>query len=348
MSTNGLMYLNVVVVKVLERDDIDKVVPIYLEAFKDTTEADAAALWFSCNLGAYPQKICFGAWQGNILLGYIVWTERGGFRDEAVWELEQIAVEVNYRSQGIGTKLILDSLESIKSHITKRGATLKLIMVSTGVNNRALRLYERALGATKEAVIRDLYSGDELIMVTRLSVPNAASVISERGLLVLEYEQCQRGYDNRDQVIPRELNYIGVIFGVFTSALLLAVRFLDSYTWPFWIGYTIISVTGLLLLLSFLVDMLANISVRRALRNRSTEIEELLALDSGDIQTHTPLQIWRETIPKRKRSRIERFLKSMVLVRGVEKDADYFTWGGFLVILLWVSFLRLIDHPFSG
>jgi hypothetical protein len=39
--------------------------------------------------------------------------------------------------------------------------------VTTRTDNHAQRLYRKALGATPEAVIQDLYSADEVIMVAR-------------------------------------------------------------------------------------------------------------------------------------------------------------------------------------
>ena len=341
MSTGDSTVTEKLVVRLLERDNIGQVVPIYLEAFNDTSEPDDATLWFTCNLAAYPQKLCFGVWRNDLLLGYIVWTERGGFRSEAVWELEQIAVLAGYRNQRIGTTLILDSLEHIRAHTARRKATLKLVMVTTGVSNRASRLYQKALGAVKEAVVRDLYSEDEQIMVARFNPSKIAAVDSSRELFELEYEQCNQGYNNRDQVIPQEISYIGVTLGVFISALLITIRFLDTYSMLFWIAYATIALAGVLFISGFLVDVLANTSVRKSLRMRSIKIEVLLS-PTSKIEDDTPLQIWRETISKRKKIWIERLLKSLVFIKVIEKDADYFTWSGILALVVWIAFLVLV------
>jgi len=329
-----------VVVRKLESQDIDQVVPIYREAFPGESTPDTANIWFGCNLESFPQKICFGAWRGNVLVGYIVWTEKGGFRSEAVWELEQIAVSSKYRNEGIGSKLILDSLEHVKSHTAKRGAVLKLIMVTTNVKNPAHRLYERVLGATNEAVIRELYSGDEQIMVARPGLIDTAVADPHQELLKLEYQQCHQGYNSRDQIIPRELSYVGVTLSVFSAALLFAVRFLEAYSWQFWIAYLVIALAGGLLLLGFLSDILALASSRKALRARAAEIESILAPAPQDMGLLTPLQTWRKTIPGRNKPWIERFVRlSLLRKRAVETEVDYFVIASFLTIAVWASLL---------
>ncbi|MDG6913393.1 MAG: GNAT family N-acetyltransferase, partial [Nitrososphaerota archaeon] len=64
--------------------------------------------------------------------GYILWSEKGGFREQAVLELEQIAVQKQVRGQGMGRELILRSLEEVEKRLHERGARLKLVEVTTG------------------------------------------------------------------------------------------------------------------------------------------------------------------------------------------------------------------------
>lgn len=157
-----------VTIKQLRQADIDKVVLIYLGAFHGMTEREEIKHWMRCRLGAFPQVRCYGAWQNGELLGYIIWEEHGGFRADAVLELEQIAVLSQYRGQGIGTRLIQDSLEDVKAYLGERDATLKLIEITTGVENEAQRLYKKVLGAKPVATIPDLYRSDEVVMIARL------------------------------------------------------------------------------------------------------------------------------------------------------------------------------------
>lgn len=44
---------------------------------------------------------------------------------------------------------------------------MKCILVSTRTDNAAQKLYKKALGAEEAVVIKDLYSHDEVIMISR-------------------------------------------------------------------------------------------------------------------------------------------------------------------------------------
>lgn len=154
-------------IKHLGPADINEIVPIYLDAFHGMTKREEVKQWMGCRLGAFPQVRCYGIWRNGELLGYIVWEEHGGFRTKAVLELEQIAVKSQFRGQGIGTQLIVDSLIDIKACLKKRGATFKLIKIQTGIENGVQRLYKKALGAEFVATIPDLYRSDEQVMIAR-------------------------------------------------------------------------------------------------------------------------------------------------------------------------------------
>lgn len=157
-------------VKPMERDDIDDVVRIYLSSFRGMRSEDIVRYWFECNMRAYPRMQYFVALYRGRVVGYILWVEKGGFREDSVWELEQIAVDPEFRRLGVGRRLIEDSISYIRTYLEKRQprSRLKLILVSSGSSNEAARrLYENVLGAREEAVIRDLYRGDEVVYVAR-------------------------------------------------------------------------------------------------------------------------------------------------------------------------------------
>jgi len=105
--------------------------------------------------------------ENGTALGYILWVEKGGFRKSAVFELEQIAVAENARGRGVGTFLIEQSLKKIREYLKKRGAKLKLVEVTTGTENQAQRLYQKTLDAQPEAIIKNFFRGDEVIMIAR-------------------------------------------------------------------------------------------------------------------------------------------------------------------------------------
>jgi ribosomal protein S18 acetylase RimI-like enzyme len=95
------------------------------------------------------------------------WIQKSGFRKEVVLELEQLAVRPDSQGQGVSTALIQESLGQVARMLKGGGACIKNIVVTTRTDNHAQRLYRKVLGAAPEAVIKDLYSADEVIMVAR-------------------------------------------------------------------------------------------------------------------------------------------------------------------------------------
>lgn len=151
----------------MRKNEIKMIAKIASDSFSGMKNIKRALKWIKCNFNAFPRMQYFVAKSGNQVLGYILWVEKGGFRKKSVWELEQIALNGNFRGQGIGTKLIKKSLLEIKKYLEKRGSNLKLIKVTTGIENSAQNLYRKTLGAEVECVIKDLFRGDEVIMFTR-------------------------------------------------------------------------------------------------------------------------------------------------------------------------------------
>ena len=125
--------------------------------------------WMRCSVAAYPKSLAFIYEANAEILAYAIWTQRSGFREAAVLELEQIAVLPEQQGQGIGTRLIGESLALAKSELGARGAELKAVTVSTRADGSALRLYQRTLGAEHVATIPDLYSADEALLVARIA-----------------------------------------------------------------------------------------------------------------------------------------------------------------------------------
>jgi len=154
-----------------QKKDINKIAEIAAESFSVWSQGGkkAAAKWIICNYNAFPKMQYFVAKKGKNVAGYILWVEKGGFRKEAVWELEQIAVDKIFQGQGIGTLLIEKSLLEIKKYLKKRKSSLKLVEVTTGPHQHAQNLYKKALGAEQECLIKNLFRGDEIIMIARFN-----------------------------------------------------------------------------------------------------------------------------------------------------------------------------------
>ena len=151
----------------LKKQEIREIAKIASENFSGLKELTKAKKWINCNFNAFPRAQYFVVKSRKKILGYVLWIEKGGFRREAVFELEQIAVKKEFWSQGAGKKLINDSFLRIKKYLKKRNSSLKLIQISTGTKNSAQILYEKTLGAKLECKIKDFYKTDEVIMIAR-------------------------------------------------------------------------------------------------------------------------------------------------------------------------------------
>jgi predicted N-acetyltransferase YhbS len=152
-------------IRPIHRNDIEKTAEVHKAAFPRQRHSME---WIECNSNAFPKVQYFVAEDKNDeIIGYIHWTQKSGFRPEVVLEIEQLAVHPKKHGNGVGTKLINESLPLIKSQLTERGAKIKHIIVTTRADNYAQELYKKVLGAEIEATISNLYSADEVIMIAR-------------------------------------------------------------------------------------------------------------------------------------------------------------------------------------
>lgn len=149
----------------MHHDDIEAVADIHAEQFH---RQNNSSVWVQCNFAAFPRIMLFVARsEQDEVVGYIQWIQKSGFRKEAVFELEQIAVLQSYQSAGIGTKLIKESLQAIKNYLADSNSILKAILITTRSDNKAQHLYTKVLEAEVAAVIKNLYSYDEVVMIAR-------------------------------------------------------------------------------------------------------------------------------------------------------------------------------------
>lgn len=153
-----------VIIRKMIDEDIEQVALVHQRAFPRQHDNRT---WIECNYRAYPRMRYFVAETEGQIVGLIHWTEKSGFRPEAVLELEQLAVDPDFQGQGVGKQLILRSLPQVNRCIRERGARLKHIFVNTRADNFAQKLYRNTLGAEIEATIKALFSGDEVYMIAR-------------------------------------------------------------------------------------------------------------------------------------------------------------------------------------
>jgi len=151
-------------VREMQQQDLEAAAEVHRLAF---TRQQHSLEWLESNLRAAPKIFCYVAYAEECCVGYIIWSQKAGFRPSAVIELEQVAVSPGIRGRGIGRKLITRTLPDVASKLRRQGSVLKHILVTTRADNLAQRLYRDVLGAEVEATLVNLYSTDEVIMIAR-------------------------------------------------------------------------------------------------------------------------------------------------------------------------------------
>lgn len=153
-------------------EDLEAIAEIGSEAFSGLRPLAQARSWVTACWNAAPRMRYWVAESEGQVVGYILWIEKGGFRAQAVLELEQIAVRASTRRSGIGATLIRTSLEGMREALRQRGSRLKLVEITTGSEQGALAFYDRVLGAKVVGKIPDFFRGDEYLLITREPEPS--------------------------------------------------------------------------------------------------------------------------------------------------------------------------------
>jgi ribosomal protein S18 acetylase RimI-like enzyme len=152
-------------IRKMRLEDIAAAAQVHKQAFPRQQYSQA---WIECNFRAFPRTQMFIAEDNDsVVVGYIQWIQKSGFRPEVVLELEQIAVIPIWQGNGVGSALITSSLTAIKQHFAEWEQRLRHIIVTTRADNTAQHLYRKTLAVEIEATIRGLFSADEIIMIAR-------------------------------------------------------------------------------------------------------------------------------------------------------------------------------------
>lgn len=151
-------------VRRVEEDEIRSVADVHGAAFDRHEKSEE---WIRCNFDAYPRIQLFAAEEDGRIEGFVMWTQRSGFRENSVLELEQIAVLPDHQGEGIGTHLIEESLTVVEDWLADRDSTVRTIIVGTRTDNEAQRLYKKTLDAEPAAIVEDYASGNELFLISR-------------------------------------------------------------------------------------------------------------------------------------------------------------------------------------
>jgi ribosomal protein S18 acetylase RimI-like enzyme len=161
-------------VRPAREEDLDEIASVGSEAFSGLRPTAEGRRWVEACWRAAPRMQYWVAVVSGTVVGYILWLEKGGFRRDAVLELEQVAVRSTLRGQGVGEALIRASLDGLRRALHARGAKLKLVEVTTGSEQGAVGFYARVLGTEVAARIPDFFRGDEYILIARERPPAAS------------------------------------------------------------------------------------------------------------------------------------------------------------------------------
>ncbi len=173
-SGRGPAHRPTVVIRPARVGDLRGIAAVGSEAFSGLRPRSSGRRWVNACWKAAPRMRYWVALSAGTVVGYILWLEKGGFRAEAVLELEQVAVRSAVRGQGIGEALIRGSLRDLRRALRARGARLKIIEVTTGSEQGAVGFYARVLGTRVAARLPDFFRGTEFILLARSSPSGSA------------------------------------------------------------------------------------------------------------------------------------------------------------------------------
>ncbi|MGJ8694153.1 MAG: GNAT family N-acetyltransferase [Thalassotalea sp.] len=149
------------------KSDIKNISKVYTVCFPNEIIHD---MWISSCFNSFPKSVYYVHDECDEIQGYILWSVKNGFRTNVIIELEQLGVHPDHSGQGIGRKLISQSFEMFKSHIAELELDLGSVMVTTSEGNYAEELYKYTLGVTRNGIIKEYGSGNELILFNKIKI----------------------------------------------------------------------------------------------------------------------------------------------------------------------------------
>jgi hypothetical protein len=153
-------------------------------------------------------------------------------------------------------------------------------------------------------------------------------------LLKLEYQECQRGYSQRDGLAEDEFGKVVQLFLLLVATVFLFDRFAEAGRSIHCLGCIILGIAGLFYFVSLLVSIESNASCNVALRQRCEEIEKRLQELTG-----FQLQYWK-VIHDRTRHLEEMIIKGTWGTKAdrerKERERNIFINTVRLLIVLWI------------
>lgn len=159
-----------VLIRQMLPDDICAVARIHNDSFpNDVNTYTQSRLWVHSKFLGWPVNRYYVAIDRGEVIGYSLWVEKGGLRNNCVLELEQLSVSADWRGRGVGTQLIDEPLAQISSILSSERRYIKLVEVTTGATNEVQYLYKKALAVVVECIKKDFFDEDEVVLIARHS-----------------------------------------------------------------------------------------------------------------------------------------------------------------------------------
>lgn len=154
--------------------------------------------------------------------------------------------------------------------------------------------------------------------------PPQAPQPPQRDLELLTYQFELKGYSYRDALVPQEFAHMIQTFFVFATLLAATKAFLGPDR-PLFVISSAIAVIGAFALAGFMVDIAANVSSKRAMRDAATQLERIL------YPPNAPPSYWHVVNTRRRFP--EEIITGPILDRSA---ATAFVWAARLLLALWL------------
>ena len=154
-----------ITIRKAEASDLERIAAIavacfsndFLDGNKDKSrQKEYASDWVNNRQNLSPYGMYHVAEIDGEVVGYVFHLMIGGL--SGVVQLEQIGVDPNHRTKGIGTSLILESEKLWKQHIQNKfnQPLSKMILTTSRINDQAHNLYTRC-GFAYETTVKNMY-----------------------------------------------------------------------------------------------------------------------------------------------------------------------------------------------
>jgi ribosomal protein S18 acetylase RimI-like enzyme len=114
---------------------------------------------------AFPYTQFFLACHANRVLGFCSWSVEDMEDGEIILKLSFLAVAGKYQKNGVGKKLLLDSLDEVREFWTARGKRARSVFLNVKETNEALEFYRKVLEPDQETLFKGAW-GDGSGIVT--------------------------------------------------------------------------------------------------------------------------------------------------------------------------------------